>query len=81
MEPILGQVELFAFAFAPTGYLPCNGQLLAIADNTALYSVIGTTYGGDGKTSFALPNLQPVTPQGPGYYIAFVGNFPPTTSQ
>jgi microcystin-dependent protein len=78
MEPMIGQIELFAFSFAPEGFAPCNGMLLPITENTALYSLIGTTYGGDGKTTFALPNLPPVTPQGPGYYIAMVGIAPPT---
>ena len=61
MEPMVGQIELFAFSFAPVGFLPCNGQLMAIDENTVLYSLIGTTYGGDGKTTFALPTLAPVT--------------------
>src|SRR6187399_1192639 len=78
MEPMVGQIELFAFSFAPVGFLPCNGQLMAIDENTVLYSLIGTTYGGDGKTTFALPTLAPVTPQGPGYYIAIFGVAPPT---
>ena len=78
MEPMVGQIELFDFSFAPAGFLPCNGALMAIDENTVLYSLIGTTYGGDGKTTFALPTLAPVTPQGPGYYIAIFGVAPPT---
>jgi microcystin-dependent protein len=54
----LGEVRPFAGNFAPVGWALCNGQLLSIADNTALYAVIGTIYGGDGVTTFALPDLQ-----------------------
>ena len=72
----LGSVQPFAFGFAPQGWAPCNGQLLPITQNTALYNVLGTTYGGDGKTTFALPNLPPLGPKGPGYYIALQGVFP-----
>ena len=57
-EPFLGQISMFGFAFAPKGWAFCNGQLLSIAQNTALFSLLGTTYGGDGQTTFALPNLQ-----------------------
>src|ERR1700759_5675957 len=68
--PILGEIRMFAGNFAPRGYALCNGQLLSIAQNTALFSLLGTTYGGDGRTTFALPNLQSRVPihmgQGPG---------------
>lgn len=57
-EPFLGQIQTFAFNFAPRGWALCNGQLLPIAQNTALFSLIGTTYGGNGTTTFALPDLQ-----------------------
>jgi microcystin-dependent protein len=57
-EPFLGQIQAFGFNFAPTGWALCNGQLLSIAQNTALFSLLGTTYGGDGVTTFALPDLQ-----------------------
>lgn len=53
--PFLGQVALFAFNFCPAGWLPLNGQLLPISQNTALFSLLGTNYGGDGITTFALP--------------------------
>jgi microcystin-dependent protein len=56
--PILGEIRLFAGNFAPRGYAFCNGQLLSISQNTALFSLLGTTYGGNGTTNFALPNLQ-----------------------
>jgi microcystin-dependent protein len=56
-EPFLGEIRIFAFTFAPTGWAPCDGQLLPISRNTALFSLLGTTYGGDGKSTFALPNF------------------------
>ena len=56
-EPFIGQIILFAGNFAIRGYAMCNGQLLSIAQNTALFSILGTTYGGNGQTTFALPNL------------------------
>lgn len=58
MEPLLGQITMFAGTFAPRGWAFCEGQLLAISSNTALFSIIGTTYGGDGRTTFALPDLR-----------------------
>lgn len=58
MEPIIGQILLFAFPRVPTGWAACNGQLLSIAEFDALFSVIGTTYGGDGQNTFALPDLR-----------------------
>lgn len=57
-DAFIGEIRLFAFNFAPVGWALCNGQLLPIAQNTALFSLLGTYYGGDGKTTFALPNLQ-----------------------
>lgn len=76
MQPFLGQVALFSFDTAPQAWARCDGQLVPIATNTALYSLIGTTYGGDGKENFALPKLPPVQPAGPHYYIALQGVFP-----
>ena len=57
-EPYLSEIRLFSFNFAPTGWAACNGQLLPINQNQALFSLLGTTFGGDGTTTFALPNLQ-----------------------
>lgn len=57
-EPFLGQITMVAFDFAPRGWAFCDGQLLSIAQNTALFSLFGTTYGGDGRTSFGLPDLR-----------------------
>ena len=76
MQPFLGQIQAFPFSFAPQGWLPCNGQLLPIPQNTALYQLIGTLYGGDGQNTFALPKLAPIAPQGPSYFIAMEGVFP-----
>src|SRR3954465_10383594 len=56
--PFMGQIEIFSFNFAPKGWAQCNGQLLPINQNQALFSLLGTTYGGNGQTNFALPNLQ-----------------------
>ncbi|SNR17116.1 phage tail protein [Tenacibaculum jejuense] len=58
MDPFLGQIQTFGFNFAPRGWSTCEGQLLAIASNTALFSLLGTTYGGDGRTTFGLPDLR-----------------------
>lgn len=57
-EPFIGEIRCFGFNFAPRSWAFCNGQLLQIAQNTALFSILGTFYGGDGRTTFALPNLQ-----------------------
>src|SRR5277367_3909303 len=57
-DPWLGEIALVAFNFAPQGWAFCNGQILPIAQNTALFSILGTTYGGNGTTTFALPNMQ-----------------------
>jgi microcystin-dependent protein len=57
-EFYIGQIQAFAFGFAPKGWLPCNGQLLSISQNSALFNLIGTTYGGDGHSTFALPDLR-----------------------
>ncbi|EWT02090.1 tail collar protein [Intrasporangium oryzae NRRL B-24470] len=56
-EPFLGEIKLIAFGYAPKGWAVCNGQLLPINQNQALFSLLGTTYGGDGRVTFALPNL------------------------
>jgi microcystin-dependent protein len=61
-EPYLGEIKIGGFDFPPKGYALCNGQLLPIAQNQALFALLGTTYGGDGQTSFALPDLRGRTP-------------------
>lgn len=57
-EPFLGMIAIYGFNFAPRGWAMCNGQILPIAQNTALFSLLGTTYGGNGQTTFALPDLR-----------------------
>jgi len=67
-DPFVAEIRMFGFNFAPTGWAQCNGQLLPISQNTALFSLLGTFYGGDGKSTFALPNLEgsSATHQGQG---------------
>jgi len=69
-EPFIGEIRMVGFNFAPRGWALCDGQLLAIAQNTALFSLLGTTYGGDGRTTFGLPDLRSRVPMhagtGPG---------------
>ncbi len=76
-DPFLAEIRLFAGNFAPTGWALCNGQLMPISQNTALFSLLGTTYGGNGQTTFALPNLQGSAPlgqgQGPGLTSRVLG--------
>jgi len=64
-EGFIGEVKLFAGNFAPRGWAFCDGQLLSISQNAALFSILGTTYGGDGRTTFALPDLRGRTAMGP----------------
>jgi microcystin-dependent protein len=65
-DPFVAEIRIFPFNFAPRGWAWCNGQLLPLSQNTALFSLLGTTYGGDGKSNFALPNLQGRAPMHPG---------------
>ena len=65
-EPFIAEIRIFAGNFAPRSWAFCNGQLLPISQNTALFSLIGTTYGGDGRTTTALPNLKGRAPMHPG---------------
>jgi microcystin-dependent protein len=65
-DPFVAEIRIFPFNFAPRGWAFCNGQLLPISQNTALFSLVGTYYGGDGKSNFALPNLQGSAPMHPG---------------
>jgi microcystin-dependent protein len=69
-QPFLGEIDSFSFSFAPTGWAQCNGQLLPINQYQALFALLGTTYGGNGITTFALPNLQGCVPI--GYGMAYV---------
>jgi microcystin-dependent protein len=76
-NPFVAEIRIFAGNFAPTGWAQCNGQLLPISQNTALFSLLGTFYGGDGKSTFALPNLQGSVAigqgQGSGLSDRFIG--------
>lgn len=65
-EPFIGEIKIFGFNFAPRGYMTCQGQIISIAQNTALFSLLGTTYGGNGQSTFALPDLQGRMPIGQG---------------
>ena len=76
-DPFIAEIRLFPFNFPPKGWAFCAGQLMSISQNTALFSLLGTTYGGDGKSNFALPNLQGRVPigfgQGSGLSLRYLG--------
>jgi microcystin-dependent protein len=76
-DQFVAEIRIFACNFAPTGWALCNGQLMPISQNTALFSLLGTTYGGDGKSTFALPDMQGNAPmqqgQGPGLSLYDLG--------
>ena len=77
MEPMLGQIVLFAGNFVPRGWELCAGRLIPISQNQALFSLLGATFGGDGTTNFALPDLRSHTPvAGLNFIIAVQGTFP-----
>lgn len=65
-EPYIGEIRIFPYSFAPRGWAFCQGQILSIAQNTALFSLLGITYGGNGQTTFALPDLRGRVPMGSG---------------
>ena len=65
-NPFVAEIRIFGFNFAPTGWALCNGQILPISQNTALFSLLGTTYGGNGQSTFALPDMQDNAPMHPG---------------
>ena len=83
-DPFVAEIRMFAGNFAPTGWALCSGQLLPISQNTALFSLLGTFYGGDGKSTFALPDLQGLVPihqgQGQGLSEYFLGQASGTES-
>ncbi len=76
MNYFLGENLILPFTFAPRGLDFCRGQLLPIAQNTALFSLIGTTFGGNGETTFALPDYRDQAPEGSQYFIALEGVYP-----
>jgi microcystin-dependent protein len=84
--PFVAEVRVVGFNFAPTGWAQCNGQILPISQNTALFSLLGTFYGGDGKSTFALPNIEGSVVLGPGqgsglseYFLGEAGGEPSVT--
>jgi microcystin-dependent protein len=81
-SPFVAEIRVVGFNFAPTGWAQCNGQLMPISQNTALFSLLGTNFGGDGKATFALPNLQGSAVLGPGldhYDVGQAGGSPTVT--
>jgi microcystin-dependent protein len=86
VDPFVGQIKPFAFNFAPRGWALCQGQLMAISQNTALFSILGTNFGGDGRSTFGLPDLRGATPIGVGqltggqnYVVGETGGEPSVT--
>jgi microcystin-dependent protein len=75
-DPFVAEIRVAAFNFAPTGWATCDGQLLPLSQNTALFTLLGTTYGGDGKSTFALPDLQGRTAIHPGQGPALLEDYP-----
>ncbi|HKX28051.1 MAG TPA: tail fiber protein [Blastocatellia bacterium] len=73
-DPFLGEIRMMSFNFAPKGWAECNGQLLSISQNSALFSLLGTNYGGDGRTTFALPDLRSRVPRHVGGGLAIGKN-------
>lgn len=77
VDALIGTIMLFPYNFVPSGWMSCEGQILTITQYQALYSLIGPTYGGDGRTTFALPNLKGAEPLPTiKYYIAITGLYP-----
>ncbi|WP_202080478.1 phage tail protein [Caldalkalibacillus salinus] len=78
MDQMLGEIRLFPYLYAPREWTICNGQLLSLSNNTALFSLLGNKFGGDGHNTFALPDLQGAEPHPEvRYYIALNGIYPP----
>ncbi|OAZ50561.1 phage tail protein [Paenibacillus polymyxa] len=76
-EPYIGEITMYPYTYAPKGWLKCEGQLLDISQNTVLYSLLGTNFGGDGVRTFALPDLRGASPlPNVNYYIATEGDYP-----
>ncbi len=78
MDYFIGQIQLFPYSFIPAGWLPCNGMVIAIQQNQALFSLLGFKYGGDGNATFGLPNMQGAEPiPNMSYAICAEGIYPP----
>jgi microcystin-dependent protein len=77
MDPFVGEIRTFCFNWAPKHWMQCNGQLMPINNNTMiLFALLGTMYGGDGRTTFGLPDMPPASENGPYYCIAVHGQIP-----
>ncbi|MDX2382164.1 MAG: tail fiber protein [Acidimicrobiia bacterium] len=79
MDPYIGQINLFPWKWAPRGWAKCDGSLLSINDHQALFSLLGTTYGGDGRTNFGLPDMRgkkTVNGERVNYYVSLQGVYP-----
>lgn len=77
MEPFIGQIELFPYSYAPVGWMQCQGQMINVQQNQALFSLLGVKFGGNGSTTFGIPNLIGAEPiPGMAYYIATMGLYP-----
>ena len=79
MDPFIGQVLFVPYTYLPEGWLPCVGTMLPIADYEPLFALLSTRFGGDGQTTFAIPDLQNICPTGMMYIIAYTGIFPPAS--
>jgi microcystin-dependent protein len=82
VEPLMGEIKLLPLTYVPVGWMACQGQILSIEPNQVLFSLLGTNFGGDGQTTFALPDLRTHSPLGTvagvvGYCIAIEGVYPP----
>ena len=75
-DPYLGEIRMLVCNHAPTDFIPCDGRTLRLIQHTALYSLLGDRFGGDGRNSFAIPNIAPLSDVGPYFYIAYRGQFP-----
>lgn len=81
MPPFVGQISLFSFTFQPQGWIVCDGQLLSIAENETLFSLLRNTFGGDGESTFAVPDLRAVAPNNCQYCISLFGMYGPDVNQ
>lgn len=75
-DPCIGEIRTFAFPWEPPSFFACDGRILKIAIHTALFAYLGDKFGGDGKSTFALPKLSPMSSTGPYFFIAYTGQYP-----
>jgi microcystin-dependent protein len=77
MDDLMGRIQLFPYDFAPMNWILCGGQIMQVRQNTALFSLLGVQFGGDGQSTFGIPNLQGASPvPNMGYYICTAGIYP-----